>query len=620
MLAEEKLELVMTELLTTEKAYVDDLEFTIANYFIPSFDANIPGFGKEQWAIVFGNIEQVHLQAACFLDSLQEWYPDVGPCFSEISQGSEAIITYCTSFSAADKLLAQASKDNPALQLWLTERQKLTGKGLNLASYLIKPVQRLLKYPLLIREMIKYSSEGYRGLTELEAASEVVQALASQVNEVQREKDQVVKLVESILDMPSPPDVADQLGPMVLESEAEESPQHRTRSKDRHLFLFDRQLVVCKRISSFLGGRDGKQFQYRFALPLAYLAVTGSTLAPLSIEIQFSKEPKEARGWTKPRTPLIVGFPDEETYTTWLNTLMVRVLRCAFSSSPRDVADRSSLSATWSTTSTLPSSPTRSGGSLSPVPHLPELEGQSTPVSEMEPMSQDTDSYYEEFQQWASTSSKEDLVLEQESITQRRDEASAAMVEVVDSVEAWQVQYDLEGDAASKEQLTTLTQQLVEQEELVDRLNWSLEVIAMQLEDPHAIEQSTVQDQPERQLGGWMCMVASVGFRWLGHGTGRKDCPLNAMHTIYKPHMPPPSTLHALCHCKLVQCRLCAHIYTPFLPPPPHNDQDQTTSDEEGYDYDYPVAMETEATTTWREGTVLYDFVAEAEGELTVYG
>lgn len=52
---------------------------------------------------------------------------------------------------------------------------QVSGKGLGLQAYLIKPVQRLLKYPLLIREMLKYAPPDYRGREELELANKTIQ-------------------------------------------------------------------------------------------------------------------------------------------------------------------------------------------------------------------------------------------------------------------------------------------------------------------------------------------------------------------------------------------------------------------------------------------------------------
>lgn len=80
---------------------------------------------------------------------------------------------------------------------------------------------------------------------------------------MQREKDQVMELIKSIEAMPCPPNVADLLGSLILEADARENPHLALRHKDRHLFLFDHQLVVCNRMSSYFGGE--KQFEYRYA-------------------------------------------------------------------------------------------------------------------------------------------------------------------------------------------------------------------------------------------------------------------------------------------------------------------------------------------------------------------
>lgn len=60
-----------------------------------------------------------------------------------------------------------------------------------LPSFLIKPVQRLCRYPLLIRELIKYTGddEDERRRKELDQAYEAMNRVASMVNELRRREE-----------------------------------------------------------------------------------------------------------------------------------------------------------------------------------------------------------------------------------------------------------------------------------------------------------------------------------------------------------------------------------------------------------------------------------------------
>ena len=60
---------------------------------------------------------------------------------------------------------------------------------MDLGSYLIKPVQRICKYPLLLREILKYTPETFEDHTVLKVALEKIQATINLVNEGVRNND-----------------------------------------------------------------------------------------------------------------------------------------------------------------------------------------------------------------------------------------------------------------------------------------------------------------------------------------------------------------------------------------------------------------------------------------------
>ena len=74
-------------------------------------------------------------------------------------------------------------------------------RGLNLESFLIKPVQRICKYPLLIRELIKYTSPTHKDHPSLGQAMEKIENLVALVNESTKalgDYDRLVTLLSKI--------------------------------------------------------------------------------------------------------------------------------------------------------------------------------------------------------------------------------------------------------------------------------------------------------------------------------------------------------------------------------------------------------------------------------------
>jgi cell division control protein 24 len=67
---------------------------------------------------------------------------------------------------------------------------------LELPSYLIKPIQRICKYPLLLRELIRFT-ENSSSKEELKRAMAVSERVAQAVNEIRR-KEENLKLVTDL--------------------------------------------------------------------------------------------------------------------------------------------------------------------------------------------------------------------------------------------------------------------------------------------------------------------------------------------------------------------------------------------------------------------------------------
>ena len=59
----------------------------------------------------------------------------------------------------------------------------------NMGSILIKPVQRILKYPLILSELIKCTEEEHNDRPDLIKAVEIMGDVASFINESKRRKD-----------------------------------------------------------------------------------------------------------------------------------------------------------------------------------------------------------------------------------------------------------------------------------------------------------------------------------------------------------------------------------------------------------------------------------------------
>ncbi|KAJ3064223.1 hypothetical protein HDU98_012344 [Podochytrium sp. JEL0797] len=108
----------------------------------------------------------------------------------------------------------------------------------------IKPVQRICKYPLLVRELLKYTQKTAPDYPELEKALEMMESLAAKVNEASKAAEKKEKLAALLARIESPIPLPYHDKKLILEGHT-----LMNKSKERHLTLFKDALLVSKVIS-----------------------------------------------------------------------------------------------------------------------------------------------------------------------------------------------------------------------------------------------------------------------------------------------------------------------------------------------------------------------------------
>lgn len=120
---------------------------------------------------------------------------------------------------------------------------------INFLGFLIKPVQRLTKYHLLFRELLKHTPKDHPDYENIEKCFTKVQEVASYVNERQRTSESIQKMVEIQENMIntdkgfsvySTDRVFVREGPVTIVESEGEKPQ------ELHYFLFNDMFLYCK--------------------------------------------------------------------------------------------------------------------------------------------------------------------------------------------------------------------------------------------------------------------------------------------------------------------------------------------------------------------------------------
>ncbi|KAI9488480.1 hypothetical protein BDB00DRAFT_847837 [Zychaea mexicana] len=198
---------VIQELIMTEKAYQNDMLLVKEVYYDR---ASSPSYGcpldKSDLKILFSNLLDIIGLEGEFVDLLGSAAGDggddendrIGMAFRQMMTRIDHIYCeYCKRHEDA-VLRLQELDSHPDVQQFFNEcREQMQGKttSWDLGSMLIKPVQRVLKYPLLLREIFLLTSAEHPDHDDLAAATQEIQEVADHINEIKRRKDIVEKIV-----------------------------------------------------------------------------------------------------------------------------------------------------------------------------------------------------------------------------------------------------------------------------------------------------------------------------------------------------------------------------------------------------------------------------------------
>ncbi|XP_037072352.1 pleckstrin homology domain-containing family G member 1-like, partial [Pollicipes pollicipes] len=164
-------------------------------------------------------------------------------------------------------------------------RTRGLGHTLPLGSYLLKPVQRILKYHLLLQNLMSQSaslSEEARAATS--AALRTMTELAGYINDMKRRHEHAVRVheIQSLMRHWQGDDLTT-YGELLAE-ETFSMPRARIR---RHVFLFERMLLITKR-------REGAALVYKTHIMCSNLMLIECVPGePSSLQVLPFDDPKQ---------------------------------------------------------------------------------------------------------------------------------------------------------------------------------------------------------------------------------------------------------------------------------------------------------------------------------------
>ncbi|XP_024869215.1 uncharacterized protein LOC112452962 [Temnothorax curvispinosus] len=159
---------IITEIVETEQKYGRDLQIILEEFHRPMLRAGL--LTSEQLSAIFLNVEELLEHNLVLAEKLKDSVElaqesgdedlltvDVGKIFLESERMLHAFESYCTRQGGASLLLQNLEKEKELLRIFLrvSQMENTVLRRMNLNSFLMVPVQRVTKYPLLLARLLK---------------------------------------------------------------------------------------------------------------------------------------------------------------------------------------------------------------------------------------------------------------------------------------------------------------------------------------------------------------------------------------------------------------------------------------------------------------------------------
>ncbi|XP_027569208.2 intersectin-1 isoform X1 [Pipra filicauda] len=185
------------ELIVTEENYVTDLQLVTEIFQKPLLESEL--LTEKEVAMIFVNWKELIMCNIKLLKALRvrkkmsgEKMPVkmIGDILTAQLPHMQPYIRFCSCQLNGAALIQQKTDEVPEFKEFVKRlAMDPRCKGMPLSSFLLKPMQRVTRYPLIIKNIIENTPENHPDHSHLKHALEKAEELCSQVNEGVREKE-----------------------------------------------------------------------------------------------------------------------------------------------------------------------------------------------------------------------------------------------------------------------------------------------------------------------------------------------------------------------------------------------------------------------------------------------
>ncbi|XP_051732770.1 guanine nucleotide exchange factor VAV2 isoform X7 [Ctenopharyngodon idella] len=247
MTEDDKRNCCLVEIQETEAKYYKTLEDIEKNYMIPLKQVLLP----QEMEAIFVNLEdiiKVHFALLRAIDlTMVSGGSGLGKTFLDFKERLLIYGQYCSHMENAQKTLDELIATREDVKCKVEECTMKVQEGkFKLQDLLVVPMQRVLKYHLLLKELVSHSMDRPER-QQLKEALEAMQDLAMYINEVKRDNETLKKISEFQSSIENLQVKLEEYGRPKIDGELKVCSIVNRTKQDRYIFLFDKVVIVCKR-------------------------------------------------------------------------------------------------------------------------------------------------------------------------------------------------------------------------------------------------------------------------------------------------------------------------------------------------------------------------------------
>lgn len=308
----DKRDFSICELIETEKNYIDALNMIKNNFIVPLSKY----LSEDEKKCIFFGIEKLHeIHSGFHCDLIRACsYTNGLKLHMVFTNWKEKFLLYgdlCSNLPVAQRTIETVAAKSKQVAEVLENCQREASRGaFQLKDLLTVPMQRVLKYPLLLKKLCEYTPETHDEYLGVCNAHEAMLDVADYINEVKRDNEmlQIITDVQtSISDWRGMENInLRDYGRLIKDGELKmRSHEDGSRQKLRYVFIFNRGVIFCKTTR-------GEQYSFRSCLPLENFKLEDP------ITTNRALERREAR-WT--HQWLLVDNQNQTAYTLYAKTI-----------------------------------------------------------------------------------------------------------------------------------------------------------------------------------------------------------------------------------------------------------------------------------------------------------